>query len=115
MGSDGSSPMQHRLGQPIKRHSQPGNMSPRKSPLSMSAVWVQGVEPSGFNPQRYFAENRWARNAAVGAGAFFAITLAVTLARVAKRYNSPTSKRRRTVDMNKAGLLIAAAANAAVL
>ena len=65
---------------------------------------MQGVEPGGFSPQRYFAENRWARGVALGTGAFFLITLAVALVRVSARYNSPTSKRRRTVEQNKARL-----------
>ena len=66
---------------------------------------MQGVEPRGFSPQRYFAENRWARGAALGTGAFFVITLAIALVRVAARHNSPTSKRRRTVEQNKVRML----------
>ncbi|KAK9841995.1 hypothetical protein WJX81_003170 [Elliptochloris bilobata] len=66
------------------------------------AETYQGVEPPGFSPQRYFAENRWARGAAFGTGAFFVITLAIALFRVAVRHNSPTAKRRRTVEQNKA-------------
>ena len=65
---------------------------------------MQGVEPGGFSPQRYFAENRWARGVALGTGAFFLITLAIALVRVGARYNSPTSKRRRTVEQNKVRL-----------
>ncbi len=63
---------------------------------------MQGVDPGArFNPQRYLAENRWARGAAFGTGAFFVITLAIALVRVAQRFNSPVAKRRRTVEQNK--------------
>ncbi|CAK0783201.1 hypothetical protein CVIRNUC_006400 [Coccomyxa viridis] len=57
---------------------------------------LQGVEPF----QR-IAQARWARPVVGALGLLLGGTLLLSLARVARRYNSPKSKRRRTVDLNK--------------
>ena len=57
---------------------------------------LQGVEPF----QR-IAQARWARPVVGALGLLLAGTLLLSLARVVRRYNSPKSKRRRTVDLNK--------------
>lgn len=46
-------------------------------------------------------QTRWARPALGALGLLFAGTLLLSVVRVFQRYNSPKSKRRRTVDLNK--------------
>ena len=46
-------------------------------------------------------QTRWARPALGALGLLFAGALLLSVVRVFQRYNSPKSKRRRTVDLNK--------------
>lgn len=60
---------------------------------------AQGVP--GRLPFQGIPQTRWARPALGALGLLLAGTLLLSLVRVVRRYNSPKSKRRRTVDLNK--------------
>ena len=60
---------------------------------------MQGLQ--GVEPFQRIAQARWARPVVGALGLLLAGTLLLSLARVVRRYNSPKSKRRRTVDLNK--------------
>ena len=60
---------------------------------------AQGVP--GRLPFQGIPQMRWARPALGALGLLLAGTLLLSLVRVVRRYNSPKSKRRRTVDLNK--------------
>lgn len=53
-------------------------------------------------PFQRLPQTAWARPALGVLGLLLAGTLLLSVARVFQRYNSPNSKRRRTVDLNKA-------------
>lgn len=60
---------------------------------------TQGVRASG--PVRLLEQSRWARPVLGVVGLFFAGTFLLSLIRVVRRFNSPRSKRKRTVNLNK--------------
>ena len=60
---------------------------------------MQGLQ--GVQPFQQISQARWARPVAGVLGLLLAGTFLLSLWRVVGRYNSPKSKRRRTVDLNK--------------
>ena len=62
----------------------------------------QAVDASA--PAQFLRQTRWARPVLGALGLFFAGTLLLSVVRVLRRYNSPRSKRTRTVNLNKASL-----------
>ena len=53
-------------------------------------------------PRRWMDAHRWARPLAASFALFLALTLVLSLVRVARRAASPRAQRARTVDLNKA-------------
>lgn len=56
-------------------------------------------------PAQFLRQTRWARPVVGALGLFFAGTLLLSVVRVLRRYNSPRSKRTRTVNLNKVSLI----------
>ena len=63
---------------------------------------AQGIDANA--PARFMEQNRWARPVLGAIGLFFAGTFLLSVVRVMRRYNSPRSKRTRTVNLNKVSL-----------
>ena len=59
---------------------------------------LQMIEP--LSPISYIREHRWAKGAVLAGALLMAGTFVTAVVRVAQRYNSPTSKRRRSVNKN---------------
>ncbi|BDA47494.1 hypothetical protein COCOBI_10-3420 [Coccomyxa sp. Obi] len=62
-------------------------------------TFIQGMDANA--PARFMEQNRWAQPVLGAIGLFFAGTFLLSVVRVLRRYNSPRSKRTRTVNLNK--------------
>jgi hypothetical protein len=70
---------------------------------NISASHLQGLDASAST--QLLLQHKWIRPAATGIALVLAATFVWSVIKVVRRYYSPRSKRKRTVDLNKVDLI----------